>query len=368
MCLPFSRWKSRVLLALLLAFAFLFPTLVSAGRVNLAHAQLARAYALPLDAPDRTSALAHAQNEIQNARDSGAARALPPIPARFALAQARWFSQHGDLLQVVNAIAGARALDADGIAQMLAGNAAYRLGDSARAVQHWRAAGAFEYFIRAAHRAQDRHLWLDAEYSARIAALIVPDSADAWYVLGDARARQNVNDTAALDALRRAERLTPDQELLSTIISRRGEIYADQNRLPEARGEFTRANQIAPLDARPRVGMALITSRGDGRARQVAIELLNQALADAPWYSAAYIAAASIVGMDQDAAEAERWLKKGLEQNPNNAELLYALGEFYARQKRMDDARAALISALRHATKGDDLLKIARTLEELNAR
>lgn len=364
MSLSFNRWKLLSVLLFLAAFLFFFPTLASAWHVNWANAHLARALALPLDAPDRSAALMRAAAEIATAREVGAARAFAPIPARFTLAQARLFALRGEFSQAVDALESA----SDSIAQFVAGDAAYRAGDAARAFTYWRAAGAGEYFVRNAYRALDKHLWREAEDHARVAAGIAPDSAPAWYALADALAQHalRVNDANALDALNRAEALTQDQELLSTIISRRGEIFAEQGKSHEALAEFARATNIAPLDARPRVGAALVMVQSDPDARLAAIELLKQALADAPWYSAAYRAGAHFAETARELAEAERWLQSGLEKNPNNPELLYELGMFYARQNRADDARVALILALKYEQQGDDLLKIQRALTELD--
>ncbi|MBI3535953.1 MAG: tetratricopeptide repeat protein, partial [Chloroflexi bacterium] len=214
-------------------------------------------------------------------------------------------------------------------------------------------------------RARDHPLWHSAEENARIAAGIAPNLADADYILGDALARQDAQNPSALSALARAEILTQEKELLAAIISRRGEIYFAQGKFSAALEQFTRARAIAPLDARPRTGFALTMVQLEPAQRAQATALLQQVIADAPWYSAAYSALANFAEADQDFARTEQWFKTGLEKNPNEPHLLFARGQFYARQKRFQDARATFIDALKFETHADDLQSIARALADL---
>ncbi len=358
MFFSFTRRHIFLALACLTALALFFPTLAAAWQLNQANAHLARAASLPADAPRRALELQRAQSVIESAR------AAP----RLALADARLAALRGDFAAAIAALESTRALDADFIAQFVAGAAAYQAGDSARAATHWRAAGAFDYFLRNAYRAQSQHLWREAERLARIAASIAPESAAAQYVLGDALARQDVNTAAAFEELERAQGLTRDPEFLATILARQAEIYFAQGNLPAAIAQFERARALAPLDARPRTGYALASVRLDARATPAATALLQQVIADSPWYTQAYTTLAEFAQARGDFVDAERWLTAGLEKNRNDAHLLFARGHLFARQNQIPRAREAFIAALRGETHSDHLLEIAHALRELEKK
>ncbi|MBI3914078.1 MAG: tetratricopeptide repeat protein [Chloroflexi bacterium] len=362
---PFTR-QIGFTLAVFAAIAFFFPSLMSAYYLNQANARLAHAAALPAHA--RASELAQANAEIQNARSVGGDRALAPIPARLSLAHARELLYRGEATQAASAIENAPALARDSIAQFLAGDAAESSGDLGRAVQHWRAAEALDYFARNAHRAQDLHVWSEAEKFARIAAGIAPGIADAHYVLGDALSRQNSNNSEAMSELIRARELTDDKELVAAILSRQGEIFAEQHNYRAAMESYNQARVIAPLDARPRTGYALAQIEENPSEWASAVALLTDVVNDSPWYTDAYIQLARFAQARQDVGEAERWLRQGLEKNSHEPHLLFALGQFYARQKQVARARAEFNLALKFEKHPDDLQKIQRTLAELDGK
>jgi uncharacterized protein HemY len=69
-----------------------------------------------------------------------------------------------------------------------------------------------------------------------------------------------------------------------------------------------------------------------------------------------------------DLAEAEDWFRQGLAREPHNPDLLFGLGQFYARHNRVDDAKKMLTLARQYEPHADDQQAIARALAELNAR
>ena len=161
--------------------------------------------------------------------------------------------------------------------------------------------------------------------------------------------------------------MTHDKELLAAIISRRGENLAAQGKWQSAQNEFNRARIVAPIDARPRTGYALVVVQLEPTRRADAIGLLQQVIADSPWYSAAYIALADFSESTKDFSQAEQWLKVGLEKNPNEPHLLFALAQLYARQKRVEDARATFTNALQFETHADDFQNIVSDLSKLES-
>lgn len=344
-----------VVIAALVIGVILFPPAVSAWFLNAANAQIARA--TTADSPERAVALANANTYITQARQF----ANEP---RLSLAQARVLLAHGEAAWVGKALANV-VLDDDPIVQFIRADTAWQLRETEVAFAHWRAAGAFVYFVNQAYRALDKHEWRDAENFARIAVGIAPDQADAHYALGDALSRQNIADPAALRELKRTESLTRDPDIKSRALSRQGEILAEQDELRDALEMFQRARGIAPLDARPRTGYALTKLQLDPGARDESVALLEQVVGDSPWYTSAYIALSQIAEENSDALGAETWLKTGLAQNPNDPRLLLPLGELYARQNRVTDAKEMLAFALKHETHTDSRQAITRALEKL---
>jgi len=358
-------WMLLAIIALLVLAIVAFPSLASAGSLNLAHAGLARAMSLPQDSPHRIAALDQAQAHLARARD------VPSTNPRVALAQARIWLARAEPQRAAQALRAADAgLQNDFIAQFFWAQAEWQSSNVNAAYAHWRTAGALTYFTQALNRARDRHQW-DAMYaSAQIAVGIEPANAEARYALGDALSHQPGATRVALAELARAFDLTADPELRATILSRQGEVLVEQGEYRAALELFARAMDLAPRDARPRVDYARAVLRFEPDARARAIDLLHQALAVAPWYSLAYSTLAEIAETQNDLAGAEEWYRKGLAHasRRNNADLLFGLAQFYARQNRVDDARATMILAMRYETRGDVLLIIARALEGLNAR
>jgi predicted Zn-dependent protease len=153
--------------------------------------------------------------------------------------------------------------------------------------------------------------------------------------------------------------------LLSTILSRKGEVLVGQDKARQAIDLFVEARAIAPLDARPRTDYAVTLLKLQPDARDIAKSVLNQIVSDSPWYTAAYIALANISKTSGDANGAETWLNRGLVRNPDNPDLLFALGQFYARQDRVEEARTILVRALSVETHADSLESIATALTGL---
>ena len=334
------------LLSALIIIAILFPMAASVWFQNLAHAQIARA----ATAPPGNAALAQAFQHLEQARQFANEPRLSLASARVALAQ-------NNPARAFDALASANPNDF--IAQLLRGNAAYQLQKNDEALLAWRKAGAQNYFTNLAHRAFDKHDWVRAEKFARLALMLEPDSADLHWVLGEALSRQDVNSVEAWRELEHAEALAPNDELRAVPISRRGEILATQKKYPDAIATFERAIQVAPMDARPRTGLALAKLQLDPGSRTQAIALLTQVVNDSPWYTAAYIALAQL---DR---EPETWLKRGLAKNPNDARLLLPLGEWYAKQNRVDDARATLERAVKNETRLDARAELQAALDKL---
>ncbi len=350
-----------VLLAALALGVMVFPQVASAWFLNLANASLARAQSLPADSPQRLVSLQEADRDLTRTRE------IMRTP-RMALAQARVSLLRGDTKQALGVFESTGAAPpSDAIAEFLWAESAYASNLPETAFAHWRAAGAIEFFMQEAHRAQDAHRWRTAEQMARIAVGIEPARPEAHYVLGDALAWQSNSNPVALRELDQALALTDDPEFISTILSRKGELYASQGKLQEALDLFERARHVAPIDARPRADYATALLRLSPDARSEASALLEQVIDDSPWYTAAYVALANIDTSDGDLPSAEAWLQKGLSRNPDHAGLLVPLAELYVKEQRVDLARQALVLALKNETRADGLQDIAGRLERLDA-
>lgn len=351
-------WTIAATVAILAVLVLVIPTVVSAWLLNQANAQIAHAVALPVNAPDRTAALADAEAML--------GRTDPSAVPRATLAEARLALARGDAEGASATLDSGRipAASLDSIVEYVWGEAEWEAGRSDQAFNHWRSAGAITYFMQEAHRATDADQWSMAADMARIAVGIDPNLADAHLVLGDALSR--LGETAeATDELERASSLTTDPELGSTIWSRLGEIRAEHGDYAGALTLFDRARHLAPMDARPRTGYALVLLQSQPAARAEAVALLEQVVADSPWYTAAYIALADQAESSGDFRSAEEWLQKGLAKNPNDARLLYPLGLLYARQKRWSEAKTELDQALFYETRADARQSITRSLAEL---
>lgn len=354
------RPSSFVFLLIALGIAALiFPTAASAWFRNQANARLARAVASNETAV-RVAALNEADAHLAQAEAWSRDALIEFARARAALAR-------DDAPRAVEAMrATGEALRGDSIAQFLWGYAEWYAGNASAAFEHWRAAGAFEYFLNQAWRASFKHQWEKAADFARYAVGIKPDNADARYTLGDALGYLDTD--AALRELARAQALTNDPELLGTILSRQGEILAARGEFAAALARFDEAMQIAPRDARPRTNTARVLLATQPAARERARALLREALAVAPWYTAAYITLAEMAEVEGDVRAAEAWYAKGLAQVRTSPDLLFARAQFYARQNRREEAKADLLAARRYETREDELHKIERALEALNAR
>jgi hypothetical protein len=79
--------------------------------------------------------------------------------------------------------------------------------------------------------------------------------------------------------------------------------------------------------------------RLDPNAEAEAVKILMQVVDDAPWTISAHLALAQIAEAHGDLSHAEKWCRDALTRDPNNPDALFALGKFYARQDRVDDAK-----------------------------
>ena len=354
------RWVVVSSALAIILVAAISPLVASALSLNLTNVDIAHAAALPPDSPQRSMILGAAENRLNQS---------PTTLNRLPLAETRLLLARGDASAAARLFDRAdAALRADPIALFDWADAAWQSNQPHVAIEHWRAADAYIYFVQQMHRAQDNHAWKLAESFARIAVGISPNDADAHLVLGDVLSRQDVNNPEAMRELERAQQLTNDHELLSTIISRQGEILADQGKLEQALDYFDRARAVAPIDARPRTDAALVMLKLQPRARDQAVALLTQVVNDSPWYTAAYIALASISESEGDVKGVEEWYGKGLAHNENNPDLLFAEGEFYVRQHQIDQARTTLELALKYETRADNLDAIKRALAGLGVQ
>lgn len=347
------------LASLILIAALVFPAATSTWYRNQANAHIARAVATN-DASARLAALNDADVQLTQAESWSRDALIEFARARAALAR-------DDAPRAVQAMrATGDALRDDNIAQFLWGYAEWYAGNTSAAYERWRVAGAFEYFLNQAWRASFKHRWEQAAEFARLAVGIEPSHANARYTLGDVLGYLDAD--AALRELERAQTLTNDHELLGTILSRQGEILAARGEYTAALALFEQAMQIAPRDARPRTDAARVLLATQPEARARAIALLHESLAVAPWYVAAYVTLAQIAESDNDLRAAAEWFAKGLANARNHPDLLFARAQFYARQNRLDEAKADLLAALRYETREDELHKIQRALETLNAQ
>ena len=353
-----------VLIGAVLVTALTLPAAASAWFRNAANARIARALALSADAPTRLAALNDADAQLVQAHAWSA-----PRDALVAFAQARVFLARDDAPRAAEILrATGNALQNDFIAQFVWGQAEWQTGNMTAAFARWRAAGALDYFTNQSLRSSFKHQWQEAEKDARIAVGIAPERAETHYYLGDALGYQSSDNPEALRELDRAVELTRDPEFLSTILSRQGELLAVQGKDRDALAAFERAWQVAPRDARPRIGYAVTLLHLDPNAEKRSVEILIQVVNDAPWTISAHLALARIAESRSDIQGAEEWYRAALARDANSSDALFSFGQFYARQNRVDDAKKMLTLALKYETHGDDQQAIARALAELNER
>ncbi|MBI5035645.1 MAG: tetratricopeptide repeat protein [Chloroflexi bacterium] len=361
---PVRLLPLSVIIVCLIILVLLLPSAASAWFFNSANAQLARAASLPADSPVRVSTLNDANAQLTQA--SGLAQ-----NPRIALAFARGWLEHYKPQRAVDSLqTSGNVLHDDFMAQFVWGNAEWSAGNHAAAFEHWRQAGALKYFTEEAHRALFRDDWSQAENYARIAIGIAPQDADSHFLLADALVNQRKNDDEAMRELERAAQIVGggDNEFLSTILSRQGELLEIQGKYSQAIEYFTRARKVAPIDARPRTDYARTILKINPAATSEARDLLTQVVTDSSWYIDAYILLANLAEKDGELAQAENWYKTGLSKNPNDARLFFPLGEFYARQKRIGDGKDTLTLALKYETRPDVLQAISRALTQLSAK
>ena len=351
-----------VLIGAVLVTALTLPATASAWFRNVANARIARAMSLPADAPPRLAVLNDADAQLAQARAWS-------DDALVAFVQAREILVRGDAPRAAEILrATGSALQDDFIAQFVWGQAEWQAGNPTAAFDRWRAAGALDYFTNQSLRSSFQHQWQEAEKYARIAVGIAPERAETHYYLGDALGYQSSDNPEALRELDRAAELTRDPEFLSTILSRQGELLAAQGKDRDALAAFERARQVAPRDARPRIGYAVTLLHLDPNAKKQSVEILKQVVNAAPWTISAHLALARIAESQGDITGAEDWYRAALVRDANNPDALFAFGQLYARQNRIDDAKKMLTLALKYETHVDDQQVIGGALAELNAR
>jgi tetratricopeptide (TPR) repeat protein len=354
----------RILILVLigiLALVIFAPRMAGAWFLNIANADIARALAVN-DTVHYDALLNHAQMQIDAAKSFG-------DDERITLAQTRIYLARGEYERAAKVYDTAPAsLRSDSIAQFIWGQAAYQSQLDDLAFARWREGGAFVYFSQNAHRAIDKHDWVQAARLARIGVGIDPTNAEMHYVLAYSLSNLDVFDVNALNEIDLAIATTSDQESLSTYLSLKGEILNSQGNWQIAMNVFETARGVAPIDARPRTDLALLWLRRQPSLQHDAVALLTQVVTDSPWYTAAYIALADVSEKQGDLKQAEAWLRRGLDRNPNNADMLFALGKFYARQKQMDEARALLTQAQNIETRIDIVPMIEKSLAELSVK
>ncbi len=350
-----------VLIGAVLVTALILPSAASAWFRNAAHAQIARAL--------KTDQGNHAGLPLQIADAQLAHARAWSGDARVEFAQARVLLARGDASRAADTLrATGDALDDDFIAQFVWGQAEWQAGNASAAFARWRAAGALDYFANQSMRAGFKHEWRDAEKYARLAVGIAPERAETHYYLGDALGYLTPNNPEAMRELGRAAELTADPEFLSTIFSRQGELLVTQGKDRDALALFERAQKIAPRDSRPRIDYALTLLRLDPSAERQAVEILTRVVDDAPWTIGAHLALARLAESHGDMQSAEEWYRAALARDAHSSDALFAAGQFYARQNRVDDAKKMLTLALKYEPHVDDQQAIARALVELNAR
>jgi tetratricopeptide (TPR) repeat protein len=222
-----------IILALIL-IAFSFPQIAGIFFLNLANTQIARGVVLPTDSPDRAALLAEADVNLTRAQSFSNFPRAALAAARIALAR----NDAPHALEILN-LSGA-PLGNDSVVQFTWGETAWRANQPELAFAHWRAGNSLEYFRQEMYRSTYRHEWKDAADFARIAMGVNPGFADAYYVLGDALSRLDVNDPEAVRNLDRVRELTRDKELIAAALSRKGEILTNQNKLSGLSTSFPR--------------------------------------------------------------------------------------------------------------------------------
>lgn len=352
-----------VVISAVLVTALILPVAASAWFRNIANARIARAIAPATDPSARILALNDADAQLAQA-DAWSRDVLT------AFARTRSFLARDDAPRAAAAMRATNdVLRSDPIAQFIWAQAEWQSGDAPAAFERWRIAGALEYFINQTQRAGFKHQWQAAEASARIAVGIAPDRADTHYYLGDAVGYQSPHDPEAMREIDRAAELAQDNhEFLATILSRKGELLVAQGKDRDALAAFDRARTIASRDARAQVGYAMTLWRLDPYAQAQVSAILKQAIRDAPWSIGARLALAQIAEARGDLKDAEEWYRVALARDSNNPDVLFSLGQFYARQNRVDDAKKMLTRALKYEPHADDQQAITRALAELNAR
>jgi len=345
----------------MLAIVVCAPRIASAWFLNAANADIAHALT-STTSMQGDALLTRAQAELDTAKSFS-------DDERIALAQTRVLFARDEYERAAKTYETTTAsLRTDPIARYFWGLAAFQSQQPSLAYEHWRTGGAFVFFSQNAHRALDKHDWRTAQDLAHIGVGIDPTDAEMHYVLGFSLLHLDAYDPNALDEADLAIQCAPNDELLSTYLSLKGEILNAQGNWQIAMNVFETARGVAPIDARPRTDLALLWLKRQPNRQNDAVALLTQVVNDSPWYTAAYIALADGSEKQGDFKPAETWLQKGLDKNPNNADMLFALGKFYARQNRIDDAHTMLTQAQKVETRIDLVPMIENALAELGAK
>ena len=134
----------------------------------------------------------------------------------------------------------------------------------------------------------------------------------------------------------------PDSSLALHTVAR---LYLELQQYSKAADIWQRCAVLAPNDAGPRVGLALVAmARGEDRQ---AVKILQEALAAGHRTSELFQELATALQKASNLDEAERVLQLGLESYPGEPLLWTLLGQIQLQQDKLDDSEASLREAIR---------------------
>lgn len=138
-------------------------------------------------------------------------------------------------------------------------------------------------FVRAGDNLYKSKNWSQAIAYYRRALVLEPESAAAWYGLGEVY-RMRGETEAALEAYARAVALGPDVPWAASAHSRRGKILADAQRWVEASGELAQAVDLVPGEGQYRLDYGWYLGKA-GEHQKARVELTSAValLPDNPW-------------------------------------------------------------------------------------
>ncbi|MCC7170276.1 MAG: sulfatase-like hydrolase/transferase [Planctomycetes bacterium] len=188
-----------------------------------------------------------------------------------------------------------------------------------------------------------------------------PDVAEAYELLGDVQAAQG-HWPDARDSYGHAIRLRAKDPVLYTKL---GEVLLRAQRADEAKQAFEVAIQFDPTTVRPRMWLAGMLEADD---RAAALALYNDVVALAPQLVAARKGRARCLLANGNARLAEQDLRKGLDLEPNDVDMLVTCGRIHEEALRNPESalelyRKALAQPTLAAELRSDLERRVRQLE-----